>query len=334
MAKTSDELASEAKEVLEQIVANIEIKDPDNTMSKSETPKMTKEKALIQKLQDEKKELQDQIKELEEMKDVNTEKAIHLRNLRAKKREVSKELQIALEKIEEEKYEELHKKKTEEKKTKSNEEREKIFGKTLDDKLKPTKENENTFIRNYNMFGKYRDAIKSLKDEIKQLISRDSSEMTSQQIDERDLVVQAKVSTMKTMAKEYEKHYHELTMVGEEKQIKYLIDNFTSVMEIIHGLEAFVKQEEETKKKKLALAKSETLESVKLEKFSGQGENRYLKYYIWYTEFSELVMKKEYSDSVKLKFLKQYTEKETHDLVKNYHRPQELLVAFEILDEH
>ena len=334
MAKASDELASEAKEVLEQIVANIEIKDPDNTMSKSETPKMTKEKALIQKLQDEKKELQDQIKELEEMKDVNTEKHIHLRNLRAKKREVSKELQIALEKIEEEKYEELHKKKTEEKKTKSNEEREKIFGKTLDDKLKPTEENENTFTRNFNMFGKYRDAIKSLKDEIKQLMSRDSSEMTSQQIDERDLVVQAKISTMKTMAKEYEKHYHELTMVGEEKQIKYLIDNFTSVMEIIHGLEAFVKQEEETKKKKLALAKSETLESVKLEKFSGQGENRYLKYYIWYTEFSELVMKKEYSDSVKLKFLKQYTEKEAHDLVKNYHHPQELLVAFEILDEH
>ena len=51
---------------------------------------------------------------------------------------------------------------------------------------------------------------------------------------------------MKTMAKEYEKHYHELTMNGEEKQIKYLIENFTSVMEIIHGLEAFVKQEEET----------------------------------------------------------------------------------------
>ena len=180
MAKASDELASEAKEVLEQIVANIEIKDPDNTMSKSETPKMTKEKALIQKLQDEKKELQDQIKELEEKKDVNTEKAIHLRNLRAKKREVSKELQIALEKIEEEKYEELHKKKTEEKKTKSNEEREKIFGKTLDDKLKPTEENEKTFTRNFNMFGKYRDAIKSLKDEIKQLMRRDSSEMTSQ----------------------------------------------------------------------------------------------------------------------------------------------------------
>ena len=94
MAKASDELASEAKEVLEQIVANIEIKDPDNTMSKSETPKMTKEKALIQKLQDEKKELQDQIKELEEMKDVNTEKAIHLRNFRAKREKLAKSCKL------------------------------------------------------------------------------------------------------------------------------------------------------------------------------------------------------------------------------------------------
>ena len=82
----------------------------------------------------------------------------------------------------------------------------------------------------------------------------------------------------------------------------------------MHGLEASLKQEEESKKKKIAMAKSETLESVKLEKFSGQGDNKYLKYYVWFTEFSELVMKKEYSESVKLKYLKQYTEKEAHDL--------------------
>ena len=54
---------------------------------------------------------------------------------------------------------------------------------------------------------------------------------------------------MKIIAKEYEKHYHNLTIIGEEKQIKYLIENFTNAMEIINGLEASVKQEEETKKK-------------------------------------------------------------------------------------
>ena len=55
MAKAIDELASEAKEVLDQIIANIEIEDSNDTMSMSETPKMTEEKDLIQKLKDEKK---------------------------------------------------------------------------------------------------------------------------------------------------------------------------------------------------------------------------------------------------------------------------------------
>ena len=54
------------------------------------------------------------------------------------------------------------------------------------------------------MFGKYRDTIKSLKDEVKHLMSRDSTEMTQQSLDERDLMIQAKISTMKTIAKEYE----------------------------------------------------------------------------------------------------------------------------------
>ena len=45
-------------------------------------------------------------------------------------------------------------------------------------------------------------------------------------------------------------------------------------------------------------------------------------------------MKKEYSESVKLKYLKQYTEKEAHDLEKNYHHPQELHIAFQILDDN
>ena len=84
----------------------------------------------------------------------------------------------------------------------------------------------------------------------------------------------------------------------------------------------------------MALAKSESLEAVNIEQFSGQGDNKYLKYYIWYTEFSELVLKKEYSDNVKLKFLKQYTEKDANDLVKNYHHPQELITAFKTLDNH
>ena len=79
--------------------------------------KMTKEEVLIQKLQDEKKELQDRIKDIKEKKGVNTEKSIHISNFRPKKREISKKVRIAEEKIEEEKYDEFQKKQTEEKKT-------------------------------------------------------------------------------------------------------------------------------------------------------------------------------------------------------------------------
>ena len=47
-------------------------------------------------------------------------------------------------------------------------------------------------------------------------------------------------------------------MIGEKK-IKFLFGSFTKVLEIIHGLEASVKEEVEIKKKMSALAKSETL---------------------------------------------------------------------------
>ena len=53
------------------------------------------------------------------------------------------------------------------------------------------------------------------------------------------------------------KHYNNLTMVGEDKQIKYPIENFVNIVGIIHGLEASVTTEEEAKKKKIASATSE-----------------------------------------------------------------------------
>ena len=65
--------------------------------------------------------------------------------------------------------------------------------------------------------------------------------------------------------------------------------------------------------------KTEQIDSVKLEKFSGQGDSKFLNYYVWFNEFNELILQKEYTDSVKLKLLKQYTEKDANELVKNYH---------------
>ena len=92
----------EVEDIEDTTTANIQLeaKDIEDTtttttdiiMSKPSTSKKDKEEALIKKLQEEKKEIQDQIEEIEENKDVNTEKTIHLRNLRAKKRDIIKEL--------------------------------------------------------------------------------------------------------------------------------------------------------------------------------------------------------------------------------------------------
>ena len=69
-------------------------------------------------------------------------------------------------------------------------------------------------------------------------------------------------------------------------------------------------------KNKLALQKSAQLEAMKLPKFNGAGDNRYLKFKQLDDDFQELVMKKEYSDNEKLRFLRQYCEGDALELIK------------------
>ena len=83
----------------------------------------------------------------------------------------------------------------------------------------------------------------------------------------------------------------------------------------------------------MALAKSEQLEGMKLSKFSGTGEQKFLNYYSFYQELSELVLSKPYSDSTKLRYLKQYVESDAREIVKNYHSGTELRTALNALEE-
>merc|ERR1712240_262229 len=108
--------------------------------------------------------------------------------LRAKKREVISYLAEALVKKSETEYEKEYNKKLQEKKNKTESEVDSIFG-TTTETLKPYKDNEKEFARNFNMLGKYKDSINDLRNEIKQLMRKDTPEMTQQLIDERDLHV-------------------------------------------------------------------------------------------------------------------------------------------------
>ena len=172
-------IVANASNIFTEDRANTNIQSTPNTMSApTPTPPMNEDDILIQQLQEEKRNLQVQIDEIGEAREVSTEKQIYLRNLRAKKLEITRELRIALEKKCEEKYEKAYKKKLEDRKSKIEEEINSIFGETTDD-MKPTKENKTKFARNFNMFGKYRDTINELREDIKHLMKRDTSEMTT-----------------------------------------------------------------------------------------------------------------------------------------------------------
>ena len=76
-----------------------------STMNEPSETNMSELDVFIQQIQEEKRQLQNQIDEIEETKEINTEKAIHLRNLRAKKREVTSNLSEGLVKKSETEYE-------------------------------------------------------------------------------------------------------------------------------------------------------------------------------------------------------------------------------------
>ena len=185
MSKTSDIIDPVIEELLlgitDTVTENNTAPNISTMNEQTETSKIELD-VLIHQLQEEKRQIQNQINEIEETKEINTEKTIHLRNLRAKKREVTSNLSEALVKKSETEYEEEYDKKQQEKKHKTESEVDSIFGITTDT-LKPGEDNKQEFARNFNMFGKYKDSINELRNEIKHVMRRDTSEMTQQLID-------------------------------------------------------------------------------------------------------------------------------------------------------
>ena len=99
MSKISDIIEPVINELLSDITdtANENNTAPNiSTMNEPSETNKTELDVLIQNLKEERMQLENQIDEIEEAKEINTEKGIHLRNLRAKKREVKRELSEAL----------------------------------------------------------------------------------------------------------------------------------------------------------------------------------------------------------------------------------------------
>ena len=108
MSKASDIIEPVINELLSDITDTVNENNTAVNISTMNDPSETNKTeldVLIQQLQEERRQLEYQIDEIEETKEINTEKSIHLRNLRAKKREVQRELSEALVKKSETEYE-------------------------------------------------------------------------------------------------------------------------------------------------------------------------------------------------------------------------------------
>ena len=198
-------------------------------------------------------------------------------------------------------------------------------------KLDDSKKQE--YYRNAVIAKTYRTNIKTINDEIEKSMKVPSSQLTEKQRDERQLVIKSKAETLKILVSEYKKYNEDMTKLCDREDLQKHLDDLQGVLMMSNNLTANIQATDELNKKRLALVKSEQLEGVKLSKFNGQGDQRYLNYYGFYQEFQELVMQKAYSDSTKLRYLKQYLEGDALDIVKNYHAGSELPIAYKALDD-
>ena len=102
MSKASDIIEPVINELLSDITDTVNENNTAvniSTMNEPSETNKTELDVLIHQLQEEKGQLQYQIDKIEEKKDINSENTIHLRNLRANKREVQSNLAEVLVKV-------------------------------------------------------------------------------------------------------------------------------------------------------------------------------------------------------------------------------------------
>ena len=58
-----------------------------------------------------------------------------------------------------------------------------------------------------------------------------------------------------------------------------------------------------------------------------------MNFYSFYQELYELVLSKPFSDTAKLRYLKEYVENDAKEIIKNYHSGTELRTAINALEE-
>ena len=198
---------------------------------------------------------------------------------------------------------------------------------TLDEKK------ESEYYRLLTIADSYHTRILNLYEELDLKLDDLDESLSQYEREEKQLEINSKIETLKSFLQEYQKRNNELQLIADVKDTPKLLTNLENILDTANLIFCKIKSNDEKMKQKMALAKSEQLEGMKLSKFTGTGEQKFLNYYSFYQELNELVLSKPYSDSTKLRYLKQYVDNDAKEIVKNYHSGTELRTALNALEE-
>ena len=204
---------------------------------------------------------------------------------------------------------------------------------TMIAKLPLDESKENDYYRLLKVANSYREKITSLYNELDDKLDEVEDSLSEYDKEEKKMEINTKIETMKALLQEYQKRNNEMALMANITEVPKHVNNLENILDMSNKIQARIKASDERSKQKMALSKSEQLEGMKLTKFNGIGDQKFLNYYSFFQEFNELVMAKPYSDSTKLRYLKQYLEGDALQIVKNYHSGTELRIAMNALDE-
>ena len=158
-------------------------------------------------------------------------------------------------------YRKKHDDKVKEDEEKRKNKRRNALGTVANDKRDPasTKEDESQYIRSQNMAIKYQESITQTSEEVDALLSEDTFGMTQSAIENRQIVMESKINTMKQMTSEYKKHHADISNLGKANTLEHHMESLKQVLELSTLLEAKLRLEGERDKKKLALKKQKNL---------------------------------------------------------------------------
>ena len=180
--------------------------DPDEVAEKRITELLSKLRVL-----------DDQIEEAKKDAATNTEKDLLVRQLTAQRDLEGAELAELLKEQKEKEFKDEYNAKLEEEEKAKTKALEKDFPKTIKDSVKPDDDNKNSHARNLNMCQLYLTSVQETEKDLDKLLKKDQSILTQTAMQERELMIQTKINSIKQFAHEYRKHHEDIVKVADKK---------------------------------------------------------------------------------------------------------------------